>query len=62
MASPETSGSTTARTKHHNADKAEENYLKINFMKMIEALKEKMKNSLKEIKDNQKNERKQQIP
>ena len=47
-APPETSGSTTARPEHPNADEAEENNLKNNFMKMIEALKEEMKNFLKE--------------
>ncbi|KAL6040074.1 hypothetical protein STEG23_003010, partial [Scotinomys teguina] len=52
-APPETSASTTARTEHLNADEAEENDLKNNFMKMTQAFKEEMKNSLKErqVKD-----------
>ena len=45
----ETSGSTIARFGHPHTDEAEEHDLKNNFMKMIEALKEEMKNSLKEI-------------
>ena len=45
----ETSGSTATIPEHPNADDIEENYLKHNFMKMIEALREEMKNSLKEM-------------
>ena len=53
-APPETSGSATARPQQLNADEAE-NYLKNNFMKMTEALKEEIKNSLKvEEKTNKK--------
>ena len=50
-APPEVSGSTTARSQHPNADGAEENDRKNNLMKMIEALKEEMKNFLKEIEE-----------
>ena len=45
------SGSTTARLEHPKADETEENDLKNNLMKMIEAIKEEMKNSLKEIEE-----------
>ena len=55
----ETSGSKSARPEHPNTNEAEENDLKNNFMKMIEALKEDMKNSLKEVEDRQRNERNQ---
>ena len=47
MAPPEPSSSTTERPEHPNIDDTEENDLK-NFMKIIEAFKEKMKNSLEE--------------
>ena len=47
-APPETNGS-IERPEHSNADEAEENNTKNNFMKMIEALKEEMKISLKEM-------------
>ena len=50
-APPETSDSTVARPKHPNTDEAEENDIKNNFMKMIETLKEEMKNSLKEMEE-----------
>lgn len=52
MASPKTSGSTITRFEHPNTDEAEENGLKNNIRKMIEAIKEKMKHSLKEVKEN----------
>lgn len=51
MAPTESSSSTTERPEHPNSDEAEENNLKNNFMKMIEALKEEMKISLKEIEE-----------
>ena len=51
MASPKTNGSATARFEHPNTDDAEENGLQNNFRKMIEALKEKMKHSLKEAEE-----------
>ena len=51
MAPAETSGSTSARPKHHSVYEAEEKDLKSNFMNMIEALKEEMKNSLKELQE-----------
>lgn len=41
MAPGEPSGSTTARPEYPNAEEAEENNLKNNFMKMIKALKRK---------------------
>lgn len=47
MAAPETGGSTTVRSDHSNRHEAEENDLKNNFMKEIEALKEEM-NFIKE--------------
>lgn len=34
-----------------NADKTEENDLKINIMKIIEAVKEEMKNSVKDMEE-----------
>ena len=63
MLTPELSSHTTGRLDHPNSEEAEENNFKCNFMKMIDALKEEMKNSLKErevktkkIKRNQKNQ------
>ena len=55
MAPPEPSGPTTGRPEHPNPEEAEENNLKYNFMKMIETLKEEMKNSLKEMEEKTKN-------
>ncbi|KAL6086654.1 hypothetical protein STEG23_019100 [Scotinomys teguina] len=50
--SPESSSPPTPRPEHCNVDKAEENDLKNSLMKMIEeALKEKMKNAIKEIEE-----------
>ena len=43
MTPPESRDSTPKRPEHPNTDEAEENDLKNNFMKMIEALKEDMK-------------------
>ena len=51
MATPEPSGQKTGRPEHPNPEKAEENGLKYNFMKMIETLKEEMKNFLKEMEE-----------
>lgn len=51
MPPPEPRGPTTARPEPPNAEEAEENNLKNNFMKTIEALKEEMKNFLKEIEE-----------
>lgn len=52
---PKTSGSTRARLDHHNPDETEENYLKNDFRKKSEDLKEEMKNSIKvEEKKNKK--------
>ena len=45
------SDSTTSRLEHSNTDKAEENDIKNNFRRMIEAFKEVMKNSLKEMEE-----------
>ena len=39
----------SVRTEHTNTDDAEENNLKNNFMKMIEALQQEMKILLKEM-------------
>lgn len=50
MATPKPSGSTTGRPKHPNPEE-EENGLKYNFFKMIETLKEDMKNSFNEMKE-----------
>ncbi|ERE91574.1 Transposase, L1 containing protein [Cricetulus griseus] len=47
----ETRKHTPARPEHHNADEAEENDLKNNFMKMIKDLKEDMRKSLKEMEE-----------
>ncbi|KAL6084853.1 hypothetical protein STEG23_022049 [Scotinomys teguina] len=50
--SPESSPPPTSRPEHCNVDKAEENDLKNNLMKMIEeALEGKMKNAVKEIEE-----------
>ena len=47
MATPEPSGHTTGRPDHPNPEEAEENNHKYKFLKMIETLKEGIKNSLK---------------
>ena len=55
----ESRDSTPVRPEHPNANEAEENDLKNNFMKMIEALKEDMRKSPKEMEEKQnKNTRK----
>lgn len=51
MVTPEPCGLTTEMPNHPNSDEAEENNIKNSFMKMIVALKDKMKFSLKEIKE-----------
>lgn len=52
MEPPETSGSTSARTEHPNADETEKKKnLKNNFTKMKDALKEEMRNFLKEVEE-----------
>lgn len=52
IAIPEPNGPTTRRHEHPNPQKAEENDFKYNFMKMIQALREEKKNSLKEMEEN----------
>lgn len=47
----ETIGLTSRRPEHPTADEAEEKNTKNNFMKMVEAPKEEMKCSLKEMED-----------
>ena len=51
MASPECSYHTTAGTGNPNTTKAQENDLKSNLIKMIEAFKEEVNKSLKEIQE-----------
>ena len=51
IAIPEPNGPTTGRHEHPNPQKAEENDFKYNFMKMIQSLREEMKNSLKEMEE-----------
>lgn len=46
MMAPETSDRSTAGPEYPNTAKAEENNHKNNFMKMIDSLKDKIKNSL----------------
>lgn len=50
ITTPEPSGHTTGRPDHHNPE-AEENGLKYTFLKMIDTLKEEMKNFLKEMEE-----------
>ncbi|KAL6073605.1 hypothetical protein STEG23_027906 [Scotinomys teguina] len=47
----EPSPSTTARPEYHNVEEPEENNLKNNFMRMLEAFIKERKNSLKEIEN-----------
>jgi hypothetical protein len=49
---PEYSYPTTASPGYPNTTKAQENDLKYNFIKMAEAFKEEMNESLKEIQEN----------
>ncbi|KAK7807988.1 hypothetical protein U0070_016378 [Myodes glareolus] len=51
MAPPETGDSTAARPEYHGTYETEENDLKNNFMKMIEALIKEKKTSLKEMEE-----------
>lgn len=51
MTPPETSGSTSARHKYPNADKAKESDLKDIFMRIVEVLKQEIQNSLIEIEE-----------
>lgn len=51
MASSETNVSTQAKPEQPNADKVEYS-LKNNFIKVLDALKEEMKNTLKEVEEN----------
>ena len=48
-APPETSGSIIARPEHDHTDEAQDNNLMNNFKKMIEGLKEEMKNPLRQM-------------
>lgn len=50
-ASSEASGSATTRPEYPNTNEPEENNLKNNFLKMIETLKEDIKNSIKEVEE-----------
>jgi hypothetical protein len=52
MGPPEPSYGTTASPGYSNTAEAQENDLKSNLMKMIEAFKEKMNKSLEEINEN----------
>ena len=52
MTTPEISDSTPARPEHPNTDDAEEKDLKSNFIKMMEAFKEEINDSLKEMEEN----------
>ena len=49
MITPEPSGHTTGRPDHPNLEEAKENKIKYNSMRMIETLKEEIKNSNKGI-------------
>ena len=51
MITPEPRGHATGELDHSKPEEAEEYDLKFNFMQMIEALKEEMKNSLKEMEE-----------
>ena len=48
MVTPDPSRHIAGRLDHANPEKAEENNLKHNFVKMTETIKEEMENSLKE--------------
>lgn len=49
MAAPETSDPTSARLEQSSTEEAEGNDLEINFVKVIETLKEEMRNYLEEM-------------
>ena len=51
IAQPESSCRTTASPGYSNTAEAQENDLKLNFLKAREALKEEMNKSFKEIKE-----------
>lgn len=51
MVPPEPSYFMTVRFEYSSAAEAQEDDLKVNFMRMIEALKEEVKTSLKEIEE-----------
>lgn len=51
MEPPGSSGSTSARTEHPNADETGKKHLKNNFMKMKDPLKVEMRNFLKEVEE-----------
>lgn len=51
MTPSEISGSTSARHKYPNADKAKESDFKDIFMRIVEALKQEIQNSLIEIEE-----------
>lgn len=46
---------TKAHSAYSNISETQENYLKINFMKIIEVIKEEMNKPLEEIQENAKN-------
>lgn len=54
MASPKPGDPMAAIPEHSNATKLQKNNLKNNFMEIIQALKQEMKNPLKEIEERQK--------
>lgn len=54
MAPPEPSYSTTASSEHSDTVEAQENNLKINFMKRMEVLKEEINKLPKEIQEKNK--------
>ena len=49
MITPESSEQATGRLEHPNPEEVEEIYFKCNIMKVIETLKQEVKNSLKEM-------------
>lgn len=61
MSPPGPSDATSARHEHSNAAETKENDLSNNNMKMIQSLKQEMKNFLKVIKKKSKNRRNQYI-
>ena len=51
MTTPESSDSSTRRLEHPNPEEVEEIDFKCNLMKMMETLKQEVKNSLKEMEE-----------
>ena len=51
MVTPEPSGHKTGTPEHLKQEKAEQNDLEYNFIKIIEILKEEMRNSFKETEE-----------